>query len=424
MMPHAIRRVFVARRARTAASLVVCVGGVAMLVAGAVPSLMHALARGMPGINPAVLSTFVVATWIAGLFAYAAARALDEHRFAVAMSHYVLPSKDLDHDIERLSHERPDEAAREMAHRLEARSAALPVLAASLLLPVTALFVAQAIRAHGWPAIADFEASVAAHVKPLIASSIVGVVVAIVMTRQFARRPAMIPVAAAFTVANAIGAIVAWSWLATPALLALTIAIVVRKLGKERTLLAAEDPAAGSEVFTLRGFLRQLRTVAAHLKGGKGRFAIAWLAVLVAGLYPARSRPVMMKAAATVHMATQPATVANPEGSTYKVEALGDGRLRYTITLVDHQPLQIKEIHGLATVPPRWNATMEVEMIGDGALRVQLGQTYGSLDDPTRRASLSSPACDVELHPIGPSFTGAAGTYTVIVTPALQPAGC
>jgi len=103
------------------------------------------LAKGLPGINPAVLCTGIVAMWLVGLFTYFAARAVDEHRFAVAMSHYVMPTKDLDQDLERLSHQHPDQMARDMAHRLEVKSAALPVLAASVLLPVTALFVIHAV---------------------------------------------------------------------------------------------------------------------------------------------------------------------------------------------------------------------------------------------------------------------------------------
>jgi len=428
MMPHAIRRVYVARRARTAASIVVCIAGAAMLVAGASPQLAHLLARGMPGINPAVLSTFVVAMWIAGLFAYAVARALDEHRFAVAMSHFVLPSKDVDHDIERLSHEHPDEAARDMAHRLEARSAALPVLAASMLLPVSALFRAQAVRAHGWPAIADFETSLAIHTKALITSAIVGVVVAIVMTRQFARRPAMLPSAAALAVATGIGAVVAWSWLVTPMLLAMTIAIVVRKLGRERTLLAAKDPAAGSEVFTLRGLLRQLRTTASHVKGPRGRLAVATLAVAAAGFYPTHGKPIE-QATATVVQITPPHTpVANPAGSRYSVENLGDGMLLYTIELANDQALEIKDIETLASVPPHWSAHLGVEIVTSaGTLAVKVDDNQGATfppDGAVQQAKFVVSSCGVALHAMGMRVQGPAGKYVLRVHPMLEPAGC
>ena len=73
----------------------------------------------MPGIQPAPLSTLLSGSWIIGLVAWAISRARVEHRFAVAMSKYVLPSNDLDHDVERLDHERPDDIARAMGHQLE-----------------------------------------------------------------------------------------------------------------------------------------------------------------------------------------------------------------------------------------------------------------------------------------------------------------
>ena len=193
MMPHAIRRVFVARRARTVASLTVALLGAAMIAIAISPAWTQLLAKGLPGINPAVLCTLVVAMWIVGLFAYVAARAIDEHRFAVAMSRFVMPGKDLNEDLERLTHEHPDQAARDMAHRLEVRSAALPVLAAGVLLPVTALYLGAAIRSGGWPVIAEFEASVAAHAKHLLACASVGAVTSIAMTRRAMRLPAAAP---------------------------------------------------------------------------------------------------------------------------------------------------------------------------------------------------------------------------------------
>src|SRR5262245_65785207 len=128
-MPHAIRRVFVARRARIAASLAVCVTGAAMLAIALSPALAKKIASGMPGLNPAVLSTLVIAMWVTGIIAYTLSRAMGEHAFLVAMSRYVMPSENLDQDVERLAHEKPDDIGRTMAHRLEVKSAAWPVVA-------------------------------------------------------------------------------------------------------------------------------------------------------------------------------------------------------------------------------------------------------------------------------------------------------
>src|SRR5687767_10439963 len=214
MMPHAIRRVYVARRARTAASIVVALLGAAMLVTAATPSLTAYLAKGLPGINPAVLSTFIVAMWICGLFAYAAARAVDEHRFAVAMSRLVMPGKDVNEDLERLAHENPDQAARDMAHRLEVRSAALPVLAAGVLLPVTALYIGAAIKAGGWPVIAEFEALVAVQAKKLILCGVAGVVLAFALTRRATRLPLVAPLMfGTATLAAGVGALTSRFWI-------------------------------------------------------------------------------------------------------------------------------------------------------------------------------------------------------------------
>ena len=99
MMPHAIRRVYVARRARTAASLAIALVGTGLLAIAAKPAWAQFLAKGLPGINPAVLCTLIIAMWLVGLFAYFAARAVDEHRFAVAMSKLVMPSKDASVDV-------------------------------------------------------------------------------------------------------------------------------------------------------------------------------------------------------------------------------------------------------------------------------------------------------------------------------------
>ena len=58
-MPHVIRRVVVARAARKAAATAMIVSSIAMLLVAMSPTLAGYIARGLPGINPAVVSTFV-----------------------------------------------------------------------------------------------------------------------------------------------------------------------------------------------------------------------------------------------------------------------------------------------------------------------------------------------------------------------------
>src|SRR5262249_40278841 len=158
------------------------------------------------------------------------------------------PTGDVNDDVERLSHENPDQAARDMAHRLEVTSAALPVLAAGVLLPVTALYLGAAVRAAGWPVIAEFEAAVTNHAMHLIACAGVGGVLAIAMTKRMARLPIVTPLVGAAALSCAVAGVVASAWLVPVGSILAVFALVVRRLRIEREQLQAEDPAAGSEV--------------------------------------------------------------------------------------------------------------------------------------------------------------------------------
>jgi len=82
--PHAVRRVVVARSARIAASLAIVMVGAALLALASDSSLVDGIGQ-ITG-QPAVLSTLLAVTWIAGICAWWVARARVEHRFAVAMS--------------------------------------------------------------------------------------------------------------------------------------------------------------------------------------------------------------------------------------------------------------------------------------------------------------------------------------------------
>jgi hypothetical protein len=436
MMPHAIRRVWVARRARTASSLAIVLLGGAMLAIAAQPAWTQFLARGLPGINPAVLCTLVVAMWIVGVFAYFAARAVDEHRFAVAMSRLVMPGKDVNEDVERLSHENPDQAARDMAHRLEVRSAALPVLAAGVLLPVTALYLGAAYRAGGWPMIADFEASVAIHATKLLACAGVGGVLAIVMTKRAARLPVAAPAMMMCAMGIAGMAVATSLWLVPIALLAATVGLVVRRLRIERDLLQAEDPAAGAEIFTIRGFIRQLRTSAsalvARVKQVRRRPMIIATAVSAAAIggvllcIPAKPETVATQTtAAQIAVKPTAVTMTEPSGSKSTVEPMGDGRIKITLDLVDDKPLFIPALAGMRNVPPMWMAGMKVQQV-EGQ-RLMLG-TFNDVElQPLSigsKLATSQSNCGMGELPLGLRFMGEAGHYVIYVQPNLTPAGC
>ncbi len=444
MMPHAIRRVYVARRARTAASVTIALLGVALLVVAAKPAWAAFLAGGLPGINPAALCTIVIAMWLAGMFAYVAARAIDEHRFAVAMSRYVLPGKDLADDLERLAHEHPDQAAREMAHRLEVRSAALPVLAAGMLLPVTALFVGAALRVGGWPPIADFEASVAAHVGPLFECAAVGAVLAVAVTKRAARLPVVAPVMGVVAVGMAgfvafaaagLGAEVT-PWLVPIALIVASVGYMARRLRIERGLLEAEDPAAGSEIFTIRGALRRLRTAVSTVVARVRTVRPVW--VLVAGLLViagvtatkllAIQRAPLPRAEVAAVVAPTPvvrSTVA-PTGSRIWVEPVGrDGTLEIRLDLYDEQAIEIPALAGMAEVPPGWQARVVLTQLEGQPVQIALlGDAQAQTSSLGDAWSLTTESCGIATRPFGLRVQGSPGHYVLRVAPQLTPASC
>lgn len=436
MMPHAIRRVYVARRARTAASVAVALLGSALLVIAAKPAWAAVLAMGLPGINPAVLCTLIIAMWLVGLFAYFAARAFDEHRFAIAMTRLVMPGADINADVERLSHENPDQAARDMAHRLEVRSAALPVLAAGVLLPVTALYAAAIYRSGGWPQIAGFEAAVAVHANMLLACAAVGGVLAIAMTKRVARLPVVAPIMMALALTPAVLAPMTTLWLVPIAMLLATAAFVVRKLRVERDLLQAEDPAAGSEIFTIRGFIRQLRASLAPIGARVRRVRPVWVLVtgllVIAGftatkLLTQTALPNTRSAAAVAAPTSTQQSMPDlgPSGSRWSLQPTGEGRLKLDLELVDDRPIGIPMVGGLAHVPTGWSARITLDQTEGLPLRV--GAIASETTSPLgieSDAVLTIESCGMSQPPLGVRVQGPPGHYVLYVQPMLIPTSC
>ena len=432
MMPHAIRRVYVARRARTAASVAIALIGAMLLVVAATPTWAAFLARGMPGINPGILCTLVVAMWLVGMFAYVAARAIDEHRFAVAMSRLVMPGADLNEDLERLAHEHPDQAAREMAHRLEVRSAALPVLAAGVLLPVTALYVAAAFQTAGWPVIASFEASIAHHTTQLVACAGLGTVLAVAVTKRAVRLPVVAPTMAILALICGGIAGVFTPWLAPVALLLAVIGLVARRLRIERELLEAEDPAAGSEIFTIRGALRRLgsaaSTVLARVRGVRPVWVLVAGLLVIAGVTATKllevkgPPPPPPQLAASTPRIAKPAIA--PSGSRSSIEPMGRGVLKVVLDLVDDQPIEIPGLAALAAVPAGWQARVSIRQLEGLSLQVSLA---GGSMQPVSIGSEIRPttsSCGIEAEPFELRIQGAPGHYVLYAEPVLTPADC
>ena len=445
-MPHAVRRVVVARSAWIASGIAVTLAGSALILASAIPRVAAWMTTWLPGVEPAPLATLLGVTWIVGVVAWAMGRARGEHRFAVAMSKFVLPSDDLDHDIERLDHERPDVMARQMAHHLEVRSAAWPVIAVALILPATSLYLARAARIRGWPATSELEASLEAHAGTLIAIAIAGAIAAIAMTRRSLRLPIAANIAGGLGVVAALvttGLVAAGStaglWMSGVAIGSGAVGLVGRRLRRERNQIAAEDPAAGSEVFTIRGVLRSLRAASStayrtirRLRGYKawrfgvvGTLAAGAIAIVVVRKpeSPAAAKPgsVMPQAnrAEPRRAALDPA---------YRIERVGD---RFQIDLVlDGSPIDIPSLSDLGMVPPDWHAT--VKIASDAEVAISPFETTAAaivLDSLNSHGEFRIDNCDGRVQPLGLHVaprTNQPGPHkvTLYVTPTLGVARC
>jgi hypothetical protein len=402
LMPHAIRRVYVARRARSAASLAIWLVGVATIVCALSPKLAAYVTKGMPGINPALLSTLVMAMWVVGIVAYFVARARCEHHFQVAMSKTVLPSENPDDDIDRLSNEHPDEVARGMAHRLEVRSSAWPVAAAAMVVPMTALYIYCGYKAHGWPVIADYEQSLAANAGTLLFIAIVGAFAALVTThRAFRKSSSLVWLMSAGTVS----------------------------LRKERAMLETDDPAAGSEMFTWRAFIANvastLEAIGSKLNKRQGRIALVAgiAAVATLGFMTGRRTHTTPPLPAPVFAQVLPQQlVVNKEtGSSYRVMSTHEGEYTVEVKLADEKPLTI-HLPGVAMVPTGWRARVGLQTQSTPPLEATMFGDSRVLDQAA--VEITGTSCGLEMPALETIVRGSPGTYLLYVRPVLEPAGC
>jgi hypothetical protein len=447
-MPHAVRRVVVARWARIAGCVAAWLGAEAMVLATVSPTIAGYVAKVLPGHEPAPLSTLLVAAWVLGLVGYFIARSAAEHRFAVAMSRTVMPGEDLYHDLDRLDQVHPDDVARTMAHGLEVLSAALPVAAAATIIPATVGYIAMGVAAHGWPSDTFFELWLVAHAKGIAVSAILGLFATILMTKQWARRPAIVPAA---TGAAAIlgGFAFAWGWLVGPAAIAATFALVGRRLRIERARIQAEDPAAGSEVFTLRGMIAEIRaslyTVRAFVRWHRRGFAMAAVAlpILLIGwraLHRSSPAPVPVKAD-TIALPDVP-SFDKPIHPTYEITRgvcrpgnWGGGCSSLQLHFTSHDPIDIPSLFpGMPAIPQGWHAELGIHMLEAGGHGVtvvafptsssEFDQNPQWLDSYRSDAIVQTNAC-THTSPatirVTPDQRGPAEQYfTLIVEPRLE----
>lgn len=431
-MPHAIRRVVVARSARAAAGIALTIGGVLFLTIAHSARLAGALASVMPGIQPAAISTVLSGAWLLGLAAFLWSRARSEHRFAVAMSHYVLPGGDLDYDLQRLDHEHPDQMARYMAHRREVASSTWFVLGTAIVVPPTAVYVLQGIAVRGWPQMAGFEHALSQHANAFIYYAAAGVLGALVMTMRASREPRAAVAFFALALAIAVAAFaVGMPGVGAVAIVPAMMGLVVRRLRRERSAIAAEDPAAGSELFSFRETLRTLwcgvRTIARFASTPQGLRGIIALVVIGTGWqYMHRSKTTSHAAVAPT--AAQAAPVApnllvSHDGPHYTIHQQGQG---YDVDVdLDGSAVEIEGIGGLASIPDHWRAQINVTTHGGPVLLTPfLEDTAVTVDGNYQfeKAACTGPEVPLGLRVVPTGTT--VSHVTIHVTPVLTPTEC
>lgn len=399
-MPHALRRIYVARVARIAAAASATVGGAILLGAAVHPGYQEYLSGLLPGREPAVLSTLLLSTLVLSTLAYLLGRCLAEARFTKAMSSCVLPGNDVSTDVERLGHERPDDVASAMIRRFERPGAALVPAGIALAAPCALGWATMAAIKGGYPDERSVELIINRLSGSLVAIGAAGLIAALYLAVSKRRDP----LARTWAIAAGlgIGAAVATAPLlgADLLILALGLVIVAVSIGanlallrKEQRIVVLEDLDAslwsvGTLWIALRDGVRAGRrqlTVAnlrrvppylyARLQTPRGQLVgAAALLSLVLGAYafttpadvpPPRAAvpsvrlavaplPAQMRIPAESFVHNEQVTIA----ATIHVHAEAGGVL--ALLAPDGRPL---------TIPPRWRASVQVESTSREALQ-------------------------------------------------------
>jgi hypothetical protein len=241
------------------------------------------------------------------------------------------------------------------------------------------------------------------------------------MTRRAGRLPVIAPIAGTLGLIAAIVTIglftrhatVGW-WFAGASVLGIAAAYISRKLHVERTLIAAEDPAAGSELFTIRGFIRSLReagstamTAVRRLPRYKWLRAVALVALALGAVrFATRSHKSDEAAAAAPTMAMPHVSQVTPKSfdAPYTWKHVGS-RIEIEVNL-DGSPVEIPSIAELDMVPHNWHALISVEL-GSMDANLSVGLLGADkvaptvLDSTNPRAVFAVDACTDEPQPLG-----------------------
>ena len=346
-----------------------------------------------------------------------------------------------------------------MAHRLEIPSATLPVLAAALLVPATAVYGMAAVKAHGWPVVSGLESDLARYSDALVVVAVAGLVAGLAMSRRAMRLPIVGTIAGPIAVLSGLVAVGvafgpselgAWALLGVSTLTGM-VALVGRRLRIERDLIAADDPAAGSELFTLRGAIRQVRATLAAIRGAltvanvrsfaRRRTTIAAVAVtgvLATAGYAAHAARAH-DASPEIHSLLQIPDDVGPDtvglASGYHVQRSFDGRLRIDVVLADGGPVDVPSLAELDTLPPGWRASVTVELSATTPGSVIVTPFLGDASvtplplDPGMPITFATEVCDLRNQPLGLHVEARRATdgpqhVTLFVAPELRTARC
>ncbi|HET9989928.1 MAG TPA: hypothetical protein VFQ65_15465, partial [Kofleriaceae bacterium] len=194
------------------------------------------------------------------------------------------------------------------------------------------------------------------------------------------------------------------------AVLIITVGFVVRTLRDERALLEISDPAAGSELFTIRGAIRELRAnlmtariywrrVPLRLRMLTGVVALVGCTWGAVHYWRSYAKDHSAAAFAADHIEPQieinaltPAMKdpTNPTAPpTFKVERIGS---RFWVeALLDANGEATIPMTGFRTVPESWRATLAVELVSAGPLG------FTSEDSNVRYLSSANPRMELTV---------------------------
>jgi hypothetical protein len=209
--------------------------------------------------------------------------------------------------------------------------------------------------------------------------------------------------------------------------------------------IEATDPAAGSELWTLRGFIDACkatftsirRYVTPSMLVGAGALGL----LLVCAGEPVTRNSSRKASAAGISGLRKggpiSVTKTKPGVSFATVDPTGDGRLRVKVTIVDGQLVELSDLSGMTHIPTNWRARVTVRLETTD-LPAQLAVTPFPNDESVTALHLGNDAtehrfstetCDV-VQPLGlkivPDADWPKGTYqaTLLVEPTLELSTC